>query len=118
MDSVAPTIIGPIVVNTMPDQSNKIFLAKAASNICIGVGFIATAALCYQVYQDPSLLNPFSDQRSINPWSDKSGWFTKEHFTCITIALSQIGKGMFDTLTREMEAAQTVRKAKINLTSV
>lgn len=103
--------ITPNIAGILPDQTNKIFLAKAVRGICGAVCTVATVSLLYQVYEKPSIMNPFS--RSINPWSENSGWFTKDHYTSMVISLSLLAKGRLNIMIHQMERSQTVRKFQI-----
>src|SRR5437016_1107623 len=91
----APACVIPEII---PDQSTKIRLAKAAQVACIVVQTAATVSLCYQIYQNPSRLNPWSeDFRMV--------WFSKDHLTCIVIGSA----GMAGNILSEV-----IRRAKVH----
>lgn len=104
MTSVTAATVTPGVANRFTDQAKEIYLAKVGRNICNAVCLVAMATLGYQIYENPSILNPFS--RSVNPWSDNSAWFSNDHITCIIMGLSQIAVEAFDVLIRQKEARQ------------
>ena len=93
-----------IISQPVVDSTNFIRAAQAGIKICNLISVLASANLAHEVYQDPSLMNPWSERTA------QITWLSPDHLRCMAMGLPMMISGIL----MDLVAKEKAKLAKLN----